>query len=214
MINVRMDSNIDRVKLKFDNLVGGIEEKATVRALNRAGDQAVTAVSREIRQVYNLSAKFSRSQVRVRDRARKGRLAFTIRIFSRRIPLIEFVRGSKTPTVLRSRTGRGVTVEIKKGRPELIPRAFIARMDSGHLGVVARIHGKMRADVPFRFGRGSGKPGREWGQPDIPIGELTTLSVPRMFLEKTVRSAVTRVAVDSFKRNFEQQLKFLTSQAA
>ena len=185
-----------------------------MRALNRAGDQAVTAVSREIRQVYRVSAKFARSQIKVRDRARKGKPSFTIRIFSKRIPLMEFVRGSKVPTVTRKRAGRGVTVEIKKGKPELIPRAFIARMKSGHVGVVARIHGKMRADVPFRFGKGSGTHGREWGQPDIPIGELTTLSIPRMFLEKTVRSAVTRVAVDSFKRNFEQQLKLLTSQRA
>jgi hypothetical protein len=214
MINVRMDSNIDRIKLKFDNLVGGIEEKATVRALNRAGDQAVTAASREIRRVYNLSAKFARSQIKVRDRARKGSLFFTIRIFSKRIPLVEFVKGSKAITVTRKRPGKGVTVEIKKGQSKLIPHSFIARMKSGHLGVVARIVGKQRADAPFRFGKGSGKSGRRWGDPDIPIGELTTLSVPRMFLEKTVRSAVTRVAIDSFQRNFEQQIKFLSSQAS
>jgi len=66
----------------------------------------------------------------------------------------------------------------------------------------------------FRFGKGSGKPGRKWGEPDLPIAELTTLSVPRMFLEKTVRSAVSRIAMDSFNRNFEQQLKFLTAKAA
>jgi hypothetical protein len=72
----------------------------------------------------------------------------------------------------------------------------------------------MRADAPFRFGRGSGQAGREWGAPDLPVGELTTLSVPRMFVEKTVRSAVTRVAVDSFNRNFEQQIKFLSSRAS
>ena len=211
MINVRMDSNIERIKLQFSNLVGGIEEKAAVRALNRAGDQSVTAASREIRRAYNVSSSFARNQIKVRDRAHRGKLSFTIRIFSRRIPLIEFVRGSKTPSVLRERVGRGVTVEIKKGQRKLIPHAFIARMKSGHVGVLARIHGKERPDPAFRFGRGSGRVGRKWGDPDIPIGELTTLSVPRMFLEKTVRSAVARIAMDSFNRNFEQQLKFLTA---
>ena len=206
MINVRMDSNVERVKLRFNNLVGGMEEKATVRALNRAGDQAVTAVSREIRKVYNLSAKFARSQVRARDRARKGKLFFTIRIFSRRIPLAEFAP---------RQTRAGVSVMVKKGQRKLIRRAFIATMASGHQAIAVRaFSAKSAPDVRFRFGPGSGRPGREWGAPDLPIAELTTLSVPRMFLEKTVRSAVTRIAVDSFRRNFEQQLRFLTSQAA
>ena len=205
MIEVRVDSNINRVKLNFANLVGGIEEKATVRALNRAGDQSMTAASREIRRVYNLRAAAARAQIKVRDRASHGHLYFTIRIFSKRIPLIEFAA---------RQTRRGVTVAVKKGNRKLIPRAFIATTKSGHRGVFARIEGKQRADAPFRFGKGSGRRGREWGKPDLPIGELTTLSVPAMFLERTVRSAVARVAMDSFARNFEQQLKFLTSKAA
>jgi len=204
MLEVRVDSNINRIKLQFANLVGGIEEKATVRALNRAGDQSVTAASREIRRVYNISAGFARRQIKVRDRARKGKLYFTIRIFSKRIPLSEF----------RPRqTRRGVTISVKKGSRKLIPRAFLARMASGHLGVMVRAQGGKGRPV-FRFGKGSGMKGRAWGEPDLPISELTTLSVPRMFLERTVRSAVSKVAVDSFNKNFEQQLRFLTQKAA
>jgi hypothetical protein len=66
----------------------------------------------------------------------------------------------------------------------------------------------------FRFGRGSGMPERAWGDPDLPITELTSLTIPRMFLERSVRSAVARVAMDSFTRNFEQQMKFLSQKAA
>ena len=204
MIEVRIDSNINRIKLQFGSLVQGIEEKAMVRALNRAGDQSVTAASREIRRVYNISAGFARSQIKVRDRARRGRLFFTIRIFSKRIPLSEF-----KPRQTRS----GVTFSVKKGSRKLIPRAFLATMKSGHVGVMVRKQSGKGRPI-FRFGKGSGKPGRAWGEPDLPIAELTTLSVPRMFLERTVRSAVSRVAVNSFNRNFEQQLKFLTGKAA
>jgi hypothetical protein len=211
---VRVDSNVNRIKLQFGNLVDGIEEKAMVRAMNRAGDQSLTAAKREISQRYRISARAASSQIKVRYRARRGRLFFTIRIFGKRIPLIEFARGSHALTVARKRRGPGVTVEVRKGHRKMIPRSFIAQMASGHVGVFARIIGKQRANAPFRFGPGSGQPGRKWGAPDLKIGELTTIAVPGMFLEKSVRKAVAQVAMDSFNRNFEQQLKFLTSKAA
>lgn len=207
MLEVRIDSNVQRVKLQFGNLIQGIEEKAMVRALNRAGDQSVTAASREIRRVYNVKASTARSQIKVRDRARRGKLWFTIRIFSKRIPLMDF-----SPR----QTKAGVTVQVKKGGGRrLIRHAFIAKMPSGHIGVFVRATNSRRAggDPVFRFGKGSGRPGRRWGEPDLPIAELTTLSVPRMFLEKSVRSAVAKIASESFSRNFEQQIKFLTTQA-
>lgn len=202
MIDARMSSNVNRVRLRFSMMASGFEEKAAVRALNRAGDQTVTAIGREIRRVYNVSARLAREQTKVRDRARKGKLNFTIRIFSRRIPLIEFAA---------RQTRRGVTVQVKKGGSrKLIARSFLAKMDSGHQGVMVRSSTAGGKGRFFRFGRGSGKAGRKWGDPDTPIAELTTLSLPRMFVEKSVRAAVSRIATESFRRNFEQQLKFLT----
>jgi hypothetical protein len=204
VIEIRTQSNIDRIRLQFANMTGGMEEKATIRALNRAGDQSVTAASREIRRVYNISAGRARQQIKVRNRAQHGKLYFTIRIFSRRIPLIEF--GAR-------QTKRGVTVAVRKGARKLIPHAFITTMGSGHRGVFVRAYGG-KGNPVFRFGRGSGMPERAWGDPDLPITELTSLTIPRMFLERSVRSAVARVAMDSFTRNFEQQMKFLSQKAA
>lgn len=209
MIGLRVDSNVDRVKLRFNTLQSGIEEKATLRALNRAGDQAVTAASREIRRTYNISAAKASQQIKVRDRARPGKLSFTIRIFGSRINLIEFVRGSKSPTVGRARAGRGISVEIKKGQRKLIPHAFIAKMKSGHVGVFVRARPSTKGfGLAFRHGRGSRI--RKWPQADAPIVELTTLAVPRMFTQRAVRTAVARIAIESFRRNFAAQVKFLT----
>ena len=118
MIEIRTQSNINRIRLQFANLTGGMEEKATIRALNRAGDQSVTAASREIRRVYNISAGRARQQIKVRNRAQHGKLYFTIRIFSRRIPLIEF--GAR-------QTKRGVTVAVRKGARKLIRTPLLRR---------------------------------------------------------------------------------------
>lgn len=214
MVEVSVQSNIERIKLQFRAFTSDLEEQATVRALNRAGDQSVTAASREIRKVYNVTAAATRQQIRVASRARRGRLSFAIRIFGRRIPLLAFVRGGRTPTSDRRRRGAGVTVEVKRGQQKRISHAFIARMKSGHVGVFARAYSAktILGSEPFRSGRGSRI--RPYFDPDLPIAELTTLPVPRMFMEKTVRSAVATVARESFERNFTQQVKFLTSRSA
>ena len=204
MIDSRIDSNVDRIRLRFSAYARELENTAAVRALNRAGDQAATAVSREIRATYNIKARTVAEAIKIRDRARPGRLEFTIRIFSRRIPLIEFSA---------RQTRKGVTAQVVKGGGRnLIPRAFIAKMWGGHKGVFARAHtGKSGSSVPFRFGRRSGQPGRGWGEPDLPIAQLMSISVPGMFLKRGVRDRAAAVAIESFRRNFIQQLAFLES---
>src|SRR5262245_15099400 len=107
MLNVSVASNVERVKIQAGVLAEGIEKRAIVRALNRAGDQAITEASRQIRAEYNIKASTLRKQIKVRARARPGSDSYVIRVFGGRIPLIEFgARGSKR---------RGVSVRVKKG---------------------------------------------------------------------------------------------------
>lgn len=199
-LQINVESNIARIRQQFAVLAAGIEEKATVRALNRAGDQAITAASREIRKRYNLKAATVRSQIKVRTRAKEGQLKFVMRIFSKRIPLIEFAA---------TQTRKGVAIRILKGARKVIPHAFIATMRSGHTGVFVRSFGSRGMSDGRRYFR-VGKGSRIRRDKDLPIAQLFTVSVPQMFLEKSVRTAVSRLAEESFVRNFAQQLKFLT----
>lgn len=201
---VDIRSNIAQVQAGFGELAEGLQEKAIARALNRAGDQSVTEASRRIREIYSIKAQDVKRQFRViRRPAKGGVLRFTVRFFGERIPLIAFGANE---------TRKGITVRVKRGGGgrQLIAHAFKARMKSGHIGVFLRAAGGKGLDRPSRFGPGSGTKGRRWGAPDSPITELFTLDVPTMFNAPKVTAAVVRMASESFTRNFEQQLKFLT----
>jgi Prophage minor tail protein Z (GPZ) len=199
VVNINVSSNIARVKATVTALSEGIETRAIVRALNRAGDQAMTEASRLIRAEYNIKANTLRKQMKVRARARPGSATYVIRVFGGRIPLIEFgARGTRS---------RGVSVRVKKGGGrERIARAFIAKMKSGHIGVFARVKqlGKLKAE--FRYGKGSRITRRG---SDLPIQELYSLDTPTMFMRPNIQRAVGAKVRESFEKNFADQIKLL-----
>ncbi len=201
MIRLDITSNINRVKLELKGISDDVQTKATVRALNRAGQQTMTEASREIRKIYNIKAAAIRHQMRLQQ-ANRTRLTATVRVYGKRIPLSEF-----SP----SQTRRGVTVRVKKGGRALIRGAFLRTMSSGHRGVFVRgpsSKGIAGSDIPFRRGKGSRI--APAGMNDLPIAQLFSLSAPTMLLEKKVLDAVKKIARESFERNFRQQMVYLT----
>jgi hypothetical protein len=179
MINVDVRSNLDEVKAEFHRFSYGLQEKATVRALNRALDQAATETVRRIRDVYNVKARAVHAAMK-KDKADGGfRLAnATLKIRGARIPLIEF--GARW-----SRRNPGATVLIKKGGGRKTLR-----------GSFIGVHGKTgKRQVFVRLGKKR-----------YPIKTLRSLSLPQAFVKKTVLAAVKAKAGDSFTKNFRQQV--------
>ncbi len=207
MISVDISTNLNAVRARIVSLSTDLQEKAAARALNRAGDQGITRASREIRRVYNISASRVRSQIKVVQRARLGNLAFVFRVSGKRIALAEF-----SPR----QTKKGVTIQIKKGGArKLIPHAFLATMSSGHTGVFVRSYGskgRVPGDVGY-FRTGKGSRIRPHFDSDTPISEFYSLDVPKMVTEQTVVAAVKSEINDSFMRNFQQQVDFLSRPA-
>lgn len=111
-------------------------EKAVVRALKKAGSDAIRATRAE-----------SKRGVRTRTRIRAGYLA------DRALPL-QYARGDRLEGLVwavhvsgqsvplgeypRRQTKRGVSVEVQRGRRALIESAFLARSRTGRLGVFLR----------------------------------------------------------------------------
>jgi hypothetical protein len=205
MITLDLESNIEAAKLAVRDLSEDLSDRAVLRALNRAGDQSMTAIGREIRKVYNVPAAVARSQVRVLRRAIPGNLQFEIRVSGRRIPLIEFSPRPGAPSI--HRRSPGVSVSIKKGQRKSIAHAFVQRMKSGHVGVMVRSRGRAKTDVVFRYGAGSRL---RRGGSDLPITELTGPSLPRMFVQQLILEAVQTVALNSFNRTFEGQVRLFS----
>lgn len=124
-------------------------EKAVVRALSKAGGDALramkTASSRALRQRKRFKAGRVSKALPIfypQNKQDISQLVWTMQVSGRPVPLIEFPH---------RQTKRGVTVSVNAGRsPQLVKGAFIARMKSGHEGIFRR-RGEKRLPIDEAF---------------------------------------------------------------
>lgn len=200
MIRLDIRSNIADVQRRFDKLSEEVKDKALVRALNRTGTTVRAAATREIRAEYpGLKAAAIREAMRIRN-ATRGDLTMTIEVRGHRLKLIDFSA---------RQTKRGVSVRVK-GR-SVITHAFIQKMRSGHQGVFARVHPGSKGNPRFRFGKGS-RIARKGA--DLPIVELTTLSLPRAFMHQKIQRTLKRLALDTVVKNYRSELNYQSIRAS
>lgn len=181
--DVRLDvrTDIHRSVAEFRALKTEVQQKATYRALNRALDKVGTETGREIRKEYNVRQRAVTSALRKR-RAHPKSLFARLIVEGVRLGLIEFdARWS------RRMPGTSVKVKTRGGR-SVVRGAFIAvNRATGYRGVFRRL-GKAR----------------------YPIRNLRSISVPQAFSNQKVLSALDRVGVETFDKNFHQQIRYLS----
>lgn len=113
-------------------------EKALVRTLNRVAAKVSVQASRKVRETYNIKAKDLKESTKI-IQARRNNLQAEIIITGKPIGLIKFDARPSTPTYPPPKQGVAYKIMRSSGRSKL-PHAFIARMQSGHIGVFER-HG-------------------------------------------------------------------------
>ena len=193
MSGVKIDvrSNIDQVVATIAAPPGRLKERAIMRSVNRAVDATATESSRIIRQTYNLRHSAILAAL-TKHQASRVSLMGDVIFKGGRVPLIEFQA--------RWRQGQpvGATAKIFVGGSRASYRgAFIAAAtrnnpagggSAGQLQVYKRV-GKKR----------------------YPIRVLRGISIPLTMRNKVVIDAVSKVASDTFTKNFSQQIKYLTT---
>lgn len=143
-----------------------VVEKATVSALNKIGQQGVTAAKRSITDVYNLKSSdaasaiiFTRAQAA--SSVRDARVFVVVTARGDRLSLHKFGGSPKTPP---SQLGvpvarrKAPTVKILKAAPRrTVTRdtstghmPFVAGMKSGHIGIFVRSDEKSRGKEKIR----------------------------------------------------------------
>jgi hypothetical protein len=164
---------------------------AEVQALRKDIDKATyRALNRAIDKVATETGREIRKEYNVRQKAitsaLRKRRAHKKSLFARlivegvRLGLIEFA-------ARQNRAGTSVKIKVKGGR-KTVKSAFIAaNTATGYRGVWRRV-----------------------GKDRYPIRNLTSISVPQAFANKTVIAALEKVAVETFNKNFEQQVRFLS----
>lgn len=161
-------------------------QKVIVRAMNRAIDAARTVMVREIARDTGLKQKDVREALRVQH-ANFDQPVAELAAKLKRIPLYDFAARGPFPS--RGR-GRGVSY-LRRGVRTTFPEAFIARMDSGHMGVFTR------GATPARKSSGA------WSK-NLPIQEQFGPSLGRVF--KKYRPQGLARLQEAFRTNLTHDL--------
>lgn len=179
-MQIVVQTNFPEIANLLNELGDGIATQATARSLNATMAQAKTAMSKEIRAKYVLSASKVNESLKVRKAsARDGLFDLEASLESpsqrgRSLNLINF--GAK-------QTLKGVSIKISRdGGRKLIPGAFIANKGR----TVFKRVGKER----------------------LPIKALQTIDVAQMFNVKKINEAVVSAINQRFPVIFERELKF------
>lgn len=179
-MKIYIKTNFPDVSQRIKELHEDIATKATARALNATMAQAKTAMSREIRQKFVLSASKVNQALKVNKAIAKGglfQMEASLESPSQRgrsLNLINFAA---------RQTAKGVSVKISRdGGRKLIPGAFIG--NDGRT-VLKRV-GKAR----------------------LPIKALQTIDVAQMFNAKKINKAVIDAINERFPIIFEREAKY------
>lgn len=178
MITVNPEQ-LERAELLLKNIPNGVE-KAVVAALNRAVEGARTEAVKKVRERYYIKAKDVRDAIEIK-KATINSLVAVIRASGSPIALSKFrVTPSRPPTKRRTKP---IIVRVVKGGGGPIEGAFVARMQSGHVGVFRRVT-KAR----------------------LPITELYGPSIPQMLGHESVAEYIEEKARERLEERLEHEI--------
>lgn len=156
-------------------------EKALVRAVSRAGGDALRALRTESSKLIRGKKRFKASRVNKslplmfpRGAKDLGALEWRMKVSGKPVPVAEFPH---------SQTKKGVSVGINVGKRTVIKSAFIATLKSGHEGVFRRV-----------------------GRSRLPIREAFTTRVSDVFQDADVIPGAQAKAQEKFKSAFSRLL--------
>lgn len=129
-------SALDDLKRYFTQLPD-IAEQAAVLAINEtASREGLTLIRKDMRDQVNFpSGYLEGDRLKVTRKAGKGSLEAVVRGRDRATSLARFAKG-QTPANTR---GRGVRVQVKNGRVQVLRKAFLVPLRNGNTGLAVRL---------------------------------------------------------------------------
>lgn len=206
---------MNRIAETYSNVSGDVLRQATSRALNRSASSGRTLSNAEIRRKYAISASVLQNIIKNTNSTSRN-LEASIRASGAPLSWNYFgakqeqaqgttsfnrrgVASSRLNRRSRSNAKRGVTAKILKSEGEVnLPTAFI-QVANGGITVFARGRNK------------GGGEGFEFSKPRLPIGNITTLSVPMMFANEDVLNVTTKKIIEVLDKRITVELNYLLS---
>ena len=162
---------------------------AIADAANRAAQGIGTDAKRMIRDRWGLKPAYVMERFKV-NKATAGQthIEATAIFHGKPIPLIDLAPTPSSVTSKRPKSG----IKVKGLSNAKFQHAFIARMESGHIGVFQKI-----------------TPGKK--RPRLPIGEMFSLSLPQMIYDKKgggeIRETLRKNSGERLETRFLQQIE-------
>lgn len=183
-MQIKIQTNFPQVARQLETLQKDIANKAVASSLNKTVALARTAMSREIRAEFNMSAATVNQSLRIqRASAAKGRFELSATLSSISRP------GRRSLNLARfsaRQTRKGVTFKVKRGGPrKLIPGAFL--INGGNTVMIRE--GKTR----------------------LPIKALQTIDVASMFNTRRINAKVVQLMQARFPGLFANDVRYFTA---
>lgn len=205
---------INKISETYNNVSGDVLRQATSRALNRSASSGRTLSNSEIRRKYAISASVLQNIIKNTNSTSRN-LEASIRATGAPLSWNYFgakqeqtsgttsfnrrgVASSRLNRKARTNAKRGVTATIMKGKSVNLPTAFI-QIANGGITVFARGRNKGNSE------------GFEFSKPRLPIGKITTLSVPMMFANEDILEPVTKITIEVLDNRITHELNYLLS---
>lgn len=181
-MHLSIKTNFPDIQRNLDSMRSDIADKAMASALNKTVAQAKTAMSREIRSEYVLSAATINQSLRVSKAVKRGgvlNLQASLQSVSQR------GRSLNLAHFQARQTSKGVTFKVKRtGGRKLIPGAFL--INNGRTVMIRE--GKKR----------------------LPIKSLQTINVSQMFNTTRINAKVIDLINDKLPTIFKNEARYFT----
>lgn len=182
-MKITATTNFPQVAARIRSLGTKVYQQAAVSAMNRSITKARTAMSREIREEFNLSASVVNQGLRIQ------RANYNQGLVSIEATLESPARYGRAMNVIHfsaRQTKAGVSIRIKRvGGRKVIKSAFIAN----------------KGRTVFK----------RTGDKRLPIEPVQTIAVPQMFNTKRIKDKVIQLAMSDFPAEFERQARYYES---
>lgn len=168
-------SDLLKAETLLKNIPKGIE-KAVKRSVNETAAGTKSDMAKEAAKNYKVKVGDVKKVISVH----KGQDGFSAVVSSTGKPLpLSFFNPLPGHVQHRGKRNEPVSVEVKRGKRKRVKGGFIAKMDSGHVGVMKRV----------------------WKR-RLPIDELYTVSMARMIDDKEVISRIEEKAEERLEKRF------------
>lgn len=199
MIIADLSKTTDQLKKEFSQLSGSEMRRGVRLALNDAMTKAGTALSKRIKQDYEIDQKGIRKAIRV-AKATNTNLVAALEATGKPISLVYFKPQQEAD---------GVSISIIKGKRSVIKHSFIINTKrSGTPLVVGKGNYPRGGKFKFRFKRV-----RSYPNPDLPVTKMTGPSIPFVWMRKnsTIMPDVLKAIEPAYEKRLRHYFKNIKS---